>query len=57
MSGKAARASKARKRDSHSLYWTGLMLKWGEAWKEAEQKKTALRWPMLAPTAITVGEG
>ena len=50
MSGKAARASKARKRDSRSLYWTRLMLEWGKAWEKAEQAKTALRWPMLAPT-------
>ena len=54
MSGKAARASKARKRDSRSLYWTGLMLEWGKAWEKAEQAKTALRWPMLAPTANRV---
>ena len=50
MSGKAARASKARKRESSTLYLTGHLLKWGKMWEKAEQAKTALRWPMQAPT-------
>jgi hypothetical protein len=46
MSGKQARASKARKRESSTLYLTNQILEWGKMWVEAEQAKTALRWPM-----------
>ena len=52
MSGRAARKAKARKRDTWSLHWTGLMLEWNAAWDQANERPS-IRWPML-PVTMTV---